>query len=254
MTSPDRHSIGLVNNPVNPLRYDGHNSADPFECTGILRSFLPGRARVLDVGCGTGSLTNIVNEGKGNEVYGIEPDETRAQVAKSRGIEVFCGILTEDYLRRQGPFDVVILADILEHLAEPAALLRLVARGLNPGGMVLISVPNVAHWSVRWRLMRGRFNYTETGIMDATHLRWFTLSTIRELLDRQGYEILAYSPAAGTWLPEYSRIPWKVLPPRIRRRVVCALANALPRLFACQHLLKARWKIQENSEQLSERA
>jgi hypothetical protein len=59
MTSPDRHSIGLVSNPVNPLRYDGHNSADPFECTGILRSFLPAKARVLDVGCGTGSLTNI---------------------------------------------------------------------------------------------------------------------------------------------------------------------------------------------------
>jgi methionine biosynthesis protein MetW len=245
MTSPDRHSIGLVSNPVNPLRYDGHN-ADPFECTGILRSFLPARARVLDVGCGTGSLTNIVNDGKENEVYGIEPDETRAQAAKFRGIEVFCGILTEDYLRRRGPFDVVILADILEHLAEPAALLRLVAQGLKPGGMVLISVPNVAHWTIRWHLIRGRFDYTETGIMDSTHLRWFTLSTIRKLLYHEGYEILAYSPAAGTWLPEYSRMPWKLLPHRIRWRAICALANALPTLFACQHVLKARWRIQEN--------
>ena len=96
----------------------------------------------------------------------------RLQIARN---EVFCGVLTEDYLRRQGPFDVVILADILEHLAEPAALLRLVARELNPGGMVLISVPNVARWSVRWHLMRGRFDYTETGIMDVTHLSWFTL-------------------------------------------------------------------------------
>jgi methionine biosynthesis protein MetW len=133
---------------VDPCRYDGDYSTDAFEVAGILRSFLPSGVRVLDVGCGTGSMTNIVNYGKDNIVSGIEPDETRAAIARSRGIEVFCGALTEEYCQiQQQNFDVIILADVLEHVADPALLLDFAARLLNPGGIVLISVPNVAHWS-----------------------------------------------------------------------------------------------------------
>ena len=127
---------------VDPLRYDGH-SDDPREVAGILRSFMPESVRVLDVGCGTGSVTTIVNRGKNNCVYGIEPDADRARVARSRGIDVFEGYLTNEYLEGREKFNVMVFADVLEHVAEPAALLRIVTRGLTRDGLLLVSVPNV---------------------------------------------------------------------------------------------------------------
>jgi methionine biosynthesis protein MetW len=230
----------MTNDHANPLRYDTHTCADPLEVTGILGSFLPNRVRVLDVGCGTGSLTNIVNNGKNNEVLGIEPDKSRAEVARSRGLDVFCGNLNEEYFSRRDLFDVVVFADVLEHAADPAALLRLASRGLKPDGFVLISVPNVAHWSMRLHVLRGRFDYTEIGIRDATHLRWFTLKSVQELLHSQKFEVLAYKPTAGTWMPEYNARPWRWLPRRIRWALVAILTKGIPTLFACQHVLKAR--------------
>src|SRR5258708_32964298 len=179
--SPDRHAEGLLQYAVDPLRYDGQ-SDDPHEVAGTLRTFMPTGVNVLDVGCGTGSVSVIANRVKNNQVYGIEPDEARAAVASSRGIGVFCGLLTEEYLARHDKFDVILFADVLEHVANPSALLRLATKGLKQDGLVLISVPNVAHWSVRLDIMRGRFDYSEVGILDVTHLRWFTSKTIQDLV------------------------------------------------------------------------
>jgi methionine biosynthesis protein MetW len=239
MASPDSNSSGFLA-AADPLRYDAHSQADPLEVAGIFRSFLPDRARILDVGCGTGSLTTIVTKGKNAEVCGIEPDDVRAGVARSRGIDVFCGTLTEQYLSTRAPFDVILFADVLEHVPNPAALLRLAARGLKPNGIVLISVPNVAHWSTRLHLLRGHFDYTDIGIRDATHLRWFTLRTIENLLRSEGFEVLAYKPAAGVWMKEYNAVPWRLLPRRLRSQLIAALTRTMPPLFACQHVLKAR--------------
>lgn len=237
--SPDRHALGILHKNVDPLRYD-RLTEDPDEVAGILRSYMPSGAHVLDVGCGTGSVTLIVNRGKNNKLFGIEPDQARAALARSRGIDVFCGQLTEEYLSKHDKFDVILLADVLEHVAEPSALLRLAASGLRPGGLALISVPNVVHWTVRLDIMCGRFEYTEVGIRDATHLRWFTAKTIRELVRREGFDILAIRQTAGADLPEYrSRRPWKWLPHKYRRTMVRNLTRTMPLLFGCQHVLKA---------------
>ncbi len=205
-----------------------------------MRSFLPDGVQVLDVGCGTGALTNLVNQGKHNRVFGIEPDEKRAELAKTRGIEVFRGLLTEEYFKEREKFDVIIFADVLEHVPEPAELLRIASKGLKRNGLVLVSVPNVAHWSMRLHLLRGQFDYEATGIRDATHLRWFTRKTIQDLLRSQGFEVQACRQTAGTWLPEYSRIPWRLIPGRIRSRLIRVLTWAVPTLFGCQNVLKAR--------------
>jgi methionine biosynthesis protein MetW len=238
--SPDRHAQGLLQKAVDPLRYDGQ-SDDPHEVVGILRSFMPSGAHVLDVGCGTGSVTLLANRGKNNKVCGIEPDELRATVAKLRGIDVFCGRLTEEYLAEREKFDVILFADVLEHVAEPSRLLGLAAKGLKQDGIALISVPNVAHWSVRLDIMRGRFDYTDVGILDATHLRWFTSKTIQTLVRSQGFDIVAIKQTAGVDLPEHGgRRPWKWMPHRARRAIIRNLTRAMPLLFGCQHVVKAR--------------
>lgn len=201
---------------------------------------MPSNVRVLDVGCGTGSITAIANHEKNNRVYGIEPDAARAKIARSRGIDVSEGYLTDGYFMDREKFDVIMFVDVLEHVAEPASLLGVAAKGLKPDGVILVSVPNVAHWSVRLRLLLGRFEYREVGIMDATHLRWFTAKTIRKLLERSEFKVLECKQTAGVDLPEYQNRPWSWVPGRLRRLVIRTLAVAAPLLFGCQHVVKAR--------------
>jgi SAM-dependent methyltransferase len=160
--------------------------------------------------------------------------------AATRGINVTCGALDHAFVRRHAPFDVVVLADVLEHVAAPAELLGLAASALKPGGRVLLSVPNVAHWTMRLHLLRGRFDYTETGIRDATHLRWFTAATIRGLVHECGLDLLCIRQSAGNDLPEYGHLPWRSLPDRVRRPLVRRLTRAAPRLFGCQHVISAQ--------------
>ena len=92
---------------------------------------MPENARVLDVGCGTGSVTLIANRDKGNSVLAIEPDSDRCAVARSRGIEVFRGFLDHELISERGPFDVIMFADVLEHLPAPDKMLKLAVTGLE---------------------------------------------------------------------------------------------------------------------------
>jgi 2-polyprenyl-3-methyl-5-hydroxy-6-metoxy-1,4-benzoquinol methylase len=111
MDRPDDHAQGFATG-LDPLRYEWC-SEDPLEVPAILHSMIPSGARVLDVGCGTGSLTLIANRTRGNTVHGIEPDPRRAAVARSRGLIVHTGYLDEAFLSDNDPFDVVVAADVL---------------------------------------------------------------------------------------------------------------------------------------------
>ncbi len=240
--SPDRHGDGLLGQSLEALRYDGH-ADDPFEVTGIMHDLMPSDVRVLDVGCGAGAVTLIANRGRNNTVLAIEPDVERAAVARERGLTVHGGLLDEAFLAEHGDFDVVMSSDVIEHLPAPAGMLQLMARALRPGGLLLISVPNVAHWSVRLNLLFGRFDYEPVGIMDATHLRWFTAKTIADLVERSGFEVLEMRVTAGIGLPVYYRGLTGRIPGRFKPRLVRFLTRALPRLFGAQHVVKARLRI-----------
>jgi SAM-dependent methyltransferase len=239
MKSPDAHGEGFATATLDPLRYGGL-SDDPWEAPALLRAMMPSRVRVLDVGCGCGPATEVANHGKDNEVHGIEPDAIRAEVARARGIAVTCGYLSDDFIERHGLFDVVMFADVLEHVPDPGALLTLALRGLKPEGVLLISVPNVAHWTVRWQLLWGNFNYMPSGIRDATHLRWFTRKTVEHLLASLGLEILDFRHSAGLFTPDYDVFPWNRLPRKFRAKSVHAATRFFPLLFGCQHVLKAK--------------
>lgn len=239
LTSPDRHARGLLGALPESLRYEAV-SRDPDDVAGKLAQFIPAGAKVLDVGCGTGSVSQLVAELSGANLVGIEPDGERVAVARARGLNAYQGYLSGDFVRAHGPFDYVLFADVLEHLPSPATLVELAMEGLVSGGALLASVPNVAQWFVRQELLWGNFDYEESGIMDATHLRWFTRRTICEFFERLDLRVTAVDFTVGAWHPGYQRhAPWRWIRWRHRASVVRRLVRLWPTLFGCQIIVRA---------------
>ena len=233
MSSPDSISAGFLASAPAPLRYASLDpDPDPIEVFGRFRALMPSGVRVLDVGCGAGGGTLAINDGKGNSIVCLEPDADRSQAARQRGLDCHTDVFDARTVSSLGDFDVVVFADVLEHLAAPAGALSLAREVLRPGGCVLISVPNVAHWSIRLRLLQGKFNYQTDGLMDATHLRWFTFKTLTLMLERCGFNVDFSSGSAGAWLSYYKLLPG-------RRQIVGALQRAMPGIFSCQLIMRA---------------
>lgn len=237
--NPDEHSHGFVEAAVDPLRYDGQPN-DPDEVVGVVIDMIPNGARVLDVGCGTGSVSVQIVANRACSLVGVEPDEARASKARERGIDVSCGILTSALIHDLGEFDIVLFADVLEHVADPHALLELAKTALAPGGRIVASVPNIAHWSVRTELLRGRFEYRKWGIMDATHLRWFTESTFQLMFEACGMRVEQRRVTAGIDLDCYNeRLPWTKMSRSTRTRIIRRAIRLWPRLFGCQLVFRS---------------
>jgi 2-polyprenyl-3-methyl-5-hydroxy-6-metoxy-1,4-benzoquinol methylase len=201
----------------------------------IVLDEVPDGAHVLDVGCATGYLAAELSR-RGCTVDGIEFDPAAAQQARAHCRAVVTGDLeapsthadVEQMLENQRP-DVIICADVLEHLRDPWAVLAWLRTLLAPGGRALISVPNIAHWTARRALLRGRFDYTDHGLFDRTHLRFFTRASAAELARRAGFAIQR-ERLAGAPLPLQSRVPALE---RARDRCV----HRCPELFALQFVL-----------------
>ncbi len=171
----------FVHYPIKESRYSSHD---------YVRRFLGTSKDVLDIGCGEGFLAQILT-GAGHRVTGVDVVENpQHREALVDYIHADLDSPEAERLLRARPerFDFVLLLDVLEHLKDPERLLR-AARGLlKPGGRIVISVPNVANVTVRLQLLLGRFDYTERGILDRTHLRFFTRRTARALLSRCGLQ------------------------------------------------------------------
>jgi len=143
--------------------------------------------RVLEVGCSVGHVTEHL-VAAGNSVVGVEIDPEAAAAAErfAERVHVLDLDVTPVSQVEHDRFDVIILGDVLEHLRDPDAALADVLTLLAPGGRVIVSVPNVAHIDVRLMLLEGRWEYQGTGLLDATHLRWFTKTSLRSMLARAG--------------------------------------------------------------------
>jgi 2-polyprenyl-3-methyl-5-hydroxy-6-metoxy-1,4-benzoquinol methylase len=163
-----------------------------------LRALVPDRARrVLDVGCGAGALGAALRAERGIEVAGIEFFADAAEIAARRLDHLVVANLDEvDELPfDEGSFDAMTFGDVLEHLRDPHRLLRVLRRYLAPGGVIACSIPNVKHWSVVVPLLVGdRWAYTDSGLLDRTHVHLFTLEEIGVMLDETGYEAIDVRP------------------------------------------------------------
>ncbi len=149
------------------------------------------RSTVLDVGAADGSVARTLRR-MGCRIWGIEYDPDAARQAAEWCEHVIVGDVEQlDLAEALGrTFDVILFLDVLEHLRDPVAVLKQSLGLLADEGYVVISLPNVAHAAVRAQLLSGRFTYTETGLLDRTHLRFFDAVSVREFLAEAGLVIL----------------------------------------------------------------
>jgi 2-polyprenyl-3-methyl-5-hydroxy-6-metoxy-1,4-benzoquinol methylase len=153
--------------------------------------------RVLDIGCGSGVLgQSLLKNGIAISVTGIELTPDAAKTAQTRLTEVLTGDIQELSLKKyERSFDCIICADVIEHLADPWQTLRKLSPVLTSHGFIIASIPNVKYWPVMLNLIfHDQWRYVESGVLDMTHLRFFTKTTIIEMFQNTGYSIDMIKP------------------------------------------------------------
>lgn len=195
----------------------------------VLRHTEPGDA-IFEGGVSTGYLARRFVEA-GRRVDGAEIDPEAAAAAMKVCDHVWVGDLAQldvDQLPRS--YQLLLFADTLEHLPDPPAVLRRLKTRLDPAGTLVVSLPNVANWAIRLGLLAGRFRYTDRGILDRTHLRFYTQKTAVQMLAEGGFEVVD--------------IVASVPVPLVKSPRVCRLAhtvgNLRPSLFAYTLVITAR--------------
>lgn len=211
--------------PLNPVAFRGHHLL----LTEVLEHSSPGDT-VLEGGVSSGYFAETMTAA-GRVVDGHELDPVTAERARRVCRTVWVGDLQEfgDEVATS-EYTILLFGDTLEHISDPVSVLRRLKPSLKPGGRLIISVPNIANWSIRLALLVGRFRYTDRGILDRTHVRFYTAVTIAEMLNDAGFEV--------------ERLQAAVPVPGIRTVRVCRwvhwLGNRLPGLFAYNFVVTAR--------------
>lgn len=163
--------------------------------------FLPSTAKkVIDIGCGNGAFATIVKDKNQAEVWGIELMEEEAKIAETVLDKVFTGAC-EQFINDlpANYFDVIYFNDVLEHLADPYTVLDILKSKLAEGGVVISSIPNVRFYRTFFKVVFGKdWKYDESGIMDKTHLRFFTGKSIKRMYEDLGYKVQKHEPINST--------------------------------------------------------
>jgi SAM-dependent methyltransferase len=218
-------------------------------------------SRVLEFGCASGYMSEALRDRLGASVVGVELDAEAAQLAAVHTERVLVGDVEELDLEAElggERFDAILFADVLEHLRDPAALLRRVRQFVAEGGVVIASIPNIAHASVRLALLSGSFRYREEGLLDVGHLRFFTREGIQDLFESSGYLITQWLrrriDVEQTEIPVPASVPeearaWATGDPEATtyQFVVCAVPSA-----PAAQLLAWRTKLGEARTELEE--
>lgn len=188
--------------------------------------------RVLDLGCGNGALGAHLKRRAGREVVGVTFSEEEAREARGRLDEVLVCDLEEFDAAGFGKFDCIVCSHVLEHLTRPEELLRRLRGSLTEEGVLVVALPNVLHWRQRFEFLRGRFEYTDGGLMDRTHYRFYDWRTARALLADCGYAEASREAEGG--FPLSRRVPF------VGRALDRAALRLGPGLFGVQFIMVSR--------------
>ena len=176
------------------ISYSHLKSNDYYESNRAeMLKYIPKTVRkTLEFGCGRGTFSELVKNQLHAECWGVEIDDRAAQIASGKLHRVITGDATETLaMLPDSYFDCVILNDILEHLRDPFYLLENVKSKLTSQGVIVASIPNVRFWNnLRDLVWRGEWDYKEAGILDSTHLRFFTYNSLLKMFRKLGYELL----------------------------------------------------------------
>jgi 2-polyprenyl-3-methyl-5-hydroxy-6-metoxy-1,4-benzoquinol methylase len=224
----------LAGNPEDRIYGNAGNAA--------LLALIDADARaVLDVGCGAGDNAALLMARQPQmEVYGITGSEPEAVLARGRMTDCWVTDLENGFPpeARGRRYDVVLFSHVLEHLRDPAELVGHSVALLRPGGACVIAVPNVLVWTQRAKFLRGRFEYESSGIMDETHLRFFTYETAAKYLLAKAPELRVAAQRVSGSVPLWV-LRRHLLPAGLSSRIDAAGCALLPNLFGWQVLLKA---------------
>jgi 2-polyprenyl-3-methyl-5-hydroxy-6-metoxy-1,4-benzoquinol methylase len=165
---------GILNDKMNPLNR--------------ICDLIEDGSRVLDIGAGNGLLSQLLTR-KNKEIHidGVEPNPIAAGIARPYYKNFFIGYI-EDHSSEipWGDYDYIVMADVVEHIADPTSLLQLISKNISPSAKLVLSIPNVSFGSVRISLMNGNFEYVDSGLLEKTHIRFYTLNTIKKLIKNVG--------------------------------------------------------------------
>lgn len=165
---------------------------------------------VLEVGSSSGYMTKVFTK-NGCVVDIVEPDKSAAKLAGKISRFIYTGSIEDLEIQKQirSDYDFIVCADVLEHLVDPEQVLIFLKKRLKKTGQIVISIPNVAFWDMRLELLKGRFEYQESGLLDKTHLRFYTYNTFLAMLKRAGFEVVKTIAAEGRIPLEHTirRIP-----------------------------------------------
>jgi SAM-dependent methyltransferase len=188
--------------------------------------------RLLDVGCGSGMLGERIKTELDCHVVGLTHSESEAAIAAQRLDQVLvCDLNTLDPCE-VGEFDCIVCSHVLEHLCDPDEVLRRLGHALSDEGTLIVALPNILYWRQRLDFLRGKFRYTDGGLMDRTHYRFFDWITAQELLAESGFKIIDAGLDGG--------FPLSRILLRVGGRVDHAALKLFPGLFGFQFVFVCR--------------
>ena len=197
----------------------------------------PSAKKILDLGCDVGFLGRILHKQSNRFIIdGVDVNPKRLALARKYYNQTYCFDLNQPHWRIRKKYDVVVVADTLEHLINPAAILRKCIKLIKTGGYIILSVPNIGHWWPRLMIVTGNFPLDERRIFDKTHMHFYTLDTINRFLGSfpklESVAYLTTTPPLQFIFQRYGRY----LPLDTATRVAHKLSQLWPKLFTYQHI------------------